>query len=116
MRPAYRDLLGAERRTRAEVYQSATEVWPTRPDLIEKDLVVCATLDILFGDVPDAASRLVFKGGTSLSKAHNLIRRFSEDVDLVIVRQSLGFAGERDPMDAHEDLSRKAQQIGRAHV
>ena len=28
------------------------------------------------------AERIVFKGGTSLSKAHKLIRRFSEDIDL----------------------------------
>lgn len=35
---------------------------------------------------------LVFKGGTSLSKAWNLIERFSEDVDLAIDRAYLGFA------------------------
>lgn len=48
--------------------------------LLEKDVWVVwalATLDAaLFGE------HLVFKGGTSLSKAHEVIRRFSEDVDL----------------------------------
>jgi predicted nucleotidyltransferase component of viral defense system len=34
---------------------------------------------------------LVFKGGTSLSKAWGLIERFSEDVDLAIDRSFLGF-------------------------
>lgn len=31
--------------------------------------------------------RVVFKGGTSLSKAYGLIKRFSEDVDLAIIRE-----------------------------
>jgi predicted nucleotidyltransferase component of viral defense system len=30
----------------------------------------------------------VFKGGTSLSKAYNLIKRFSEDVDLAVIPQA----------------------------
>lgn len=33
----------------------------------------------------DFSSQLVFKGGTALSKAHKLIRRFSEDVDLALI-------------------------------
>jgi predicted nucleotidyltransferase component of viral defense system len=37
---------------------------------------------------------LVFKGGTSLSKAWRLIERFSEDLDLAIDREFFGFAGE----------------------
>lgn len=92
------------------MYQTATEHWPTSPGLIEKDLMVCATLDVLFGDVPDAASTLVFKGGTSLSKGHGLIRRFSEDVDLVIVRAALGFTGKTDPMELHTGVSGKQRQ------
>lgn len=47
--------------------------------LLEKDIWVVWTLSTLF-EAP--ASHLVFKGGTSLSKAYNIIRRFSEDVDL----------------------------------
>src|SRR5690606_12598193 len=34
---------------------------------------------------------IIFKGGTSLSKAYNLIDRFSEDIDLIIDRHLLGF-------------------------
>jgi hypothetical protein len=48
--------------------------------LLEKDVWVVWTLDILFrAGFRDA---LVFKGGTSLSKAFGIIDRFSEDVDL----------------------------------
>ena len=38
---------------------------------------------------------MVFKGGTSLSKAHRLIERFSEDVDLIVVLPDNG-KGARD--------------------
>ena len=48
--------------------------------LLEKDIWVVWALDTLFQS--GLASDLVFKGGTSLSKAFGLIDRFSEDVDL----------------------------------
>lgn len=52
--------------------------------IIEKDYWVVWLLDLLFsGPYADA---LTFKGGTSLSKAHKVIDRFSEDVDLTIDR------------------------------
>jgi predicted nucleotidyltransferase component of viral defense system len=37
---------------------------------------------------------LIFKGGTSLSKGWNIIHRFSEDIDLSLDREFLGFSGE----------------------
>jgi hypothetical protein len=40
---------------------------------------------------------LIFKGGTSLSKAYRIIQRFSEDVDITISREFLGFGGKHDP-------------------
>lgn len=49
---------------------------------VEKDWWVSRTLEIIFQ--MDIAKHLVFKGGTSLSKAWNLIDRFSEDIDLAI--------------------------------
>lgn len=59
----------------------------------------------LFGLPEDAAASLVFKGGTSLSKAYGIIRRFSEDIDLSFDRADLGYTGDRDP--EQEGLSRK---------
>jgi hypothetical protein len=50
------------------------------PHLLEKDIWVVWCLNALF-DSP-LGEHLVFKGGTSLSKAYGAIRRFSEDVDL----------------------------------
>jgi hypothetical protein len=48
--------------------------------LLEKDVWVVWALSALFES--DFADDLVFKGGTSLSKAYQAIGRFSEDVDL----------------------------------
>ena len=58
---------------------------------VEKDWWVTKTLSIIFG--MSIAEYLVFKGGTSLSKAWKLIQRFSEDVDLAIDRTFFGYTG-----------------------
>ena len=52
---------------------------------------------------------LTFKGGTSLSKAWKLIERFSEDIDLIIDKEALGFAGESAPDKAASKKQRKAR-------
>jgi predicted nucleotidyltransferase component of viral defense system len=63
------------------------------PFAVEKDWWVSRTLEIIF-QMPIAA-HLVFKGGTSLSKAWKLINRFSEDIDLAIDREFFeGYKGE----------------------
>lgn len=51
---------------------------------IEKDYWVTFALYLIFTD--DIGDYTVFKGGTALSKCHNIIERFSEDIDLVILR------------------------------
>lgn len=48
--------------------------------LLEKDVWVVWALETVF--TSPFGAQLVFKGGTSLSKAYGVIRRFSEDVDL----------------------------------
>ena len=55
---------------------------------IEKDWWVVRTLELVF--TSSIAPHTVFKGGTSLSKAWNLIDRFSEDIDLALDRRFLG--------------------------
>ena len=59
---------------------------------VEKDLWVTVVLQIVFS-LP-IANRLVFKGGTSLSKVRKVIRRFSEDIDLAIDPSIWGFEGD----------------------
>jgi len=68
----------AERR---EVLEAAFDRDLTRSAaLLEKDVWVVWILQALFAG--PFADDLVFKGGTSLSKAYDVIQRFSEDVDL----------------------------------
>lgn len=51
-----------------------------RPDIFEKDYYVTMILRLLSERLPF----IVFKGGTSLSKCHKAIKRFSEDIDITI--------------------------------
>ncbi len=62
---------------------------PVKAEAVEKDWWVVHTLALLF--TMDCAPYLTFKGGTSLSKGWKLIKRLSEDIDLVLDRNFLGF-------------------------
>jgi hypothetical protein len=61
------------------------------PVIVEKDFWVCWALGRIF-ETPEVAPHVVFKGGTSLAKVFALIERFSEDIDLAVSPQALGFA------------------------
>jgi hypothetical protein len=67
-------------RDKADALNAASAVSGRPPHLLEKDIWVVWSLAALFES--QFGSHLVFKGGTALSKAYNVIRRFSEDVDL----------------------------------
>ncbi|WP_420440636.1 nucleotidyl transferase AbiEii/AbiGii toxin family protein [Candidatus Palauibacter sp.] len=67
-------------RDRRDALEIAAAASGRRAYLLEKDIWVVQTLAVLF-ESPFGES-LVFKGGTSLSKAYDAIRRFSEDVDI----------------------------------
>ncbi|XOQ37345.1 MAG: Nucleotidyl transferase AbiEii/AbiGii toxin family protein [Lactococcus sp.] len=58
--------------------------------IIEKDFWVCLMLEILF-EHSKYSNRFAFKGGTSLSKAYQIIQRFSEDIDLILDWRVLGY-------------------------
>ena len=73
---------------------------------IEKDWWVTQVLRVLFS-LPYAA-HLSFKGGTSLSKAWNIVERFSEDIDIAISREYLGFVGELSRTQVSDKLRRAA--------
>lgn len=95
--------------SRAE-QRDALEVVATRsgrpPHLLEKDLWVVWSLRHLFAG--PHADHLVFKGGTSLSKAYGAIRRFSEDIDLTydiraIAGDLIGDTGEPLPPNRSQE-------------
>lgn len=82
---------------RNELFQASADVRRLQPAIIEKDFWVCWILKQLFG-ADELKGKLVFKGGTSLSKVHGLIERFSEDIDLVLAWGLLGYGdGGDDP-------------------
>lgn len=83
--------------------QEASVKTGIQPALLEKDYWVVWALWILFNQ-EELKSSLTFKGGTSLSKAYNLIQRFSEDVDLSIEKSFLGI---EEPKSPEKALSRK---------
>ena len=69
--------------------QQAGAVSGIQEKALEKDLWVTIVLKAIF-QTP-YAEHLLFKGGTSLSKAWKIIERFSEDIDLSIDRAFHGF-------------------------
>lgn len=79
---------------RAELFREAAARRGLAALLIEKDFWVCWTLKRIFS-LTDRA--ILFKGGTSLSKAFGVIRRFSEDIDFSFDRREFGYRAERDP-------------------
>jgi predicted nucleotidyltransferase component of viral defense system len=60
-----------------QVILQAAEQSQLRPAIIEKDYYVTEVLRII---AATAGDKVIFKGGTSLSKGWNLIQRFSEDI------------------------------------
>lgn len=68
---------------RAELIKETAERVGLSPSAVEKDFWVVWVLDKLFRSEL-LADKIIFKGGTSLSKVFGLIRRFSEDIDLIL--------------------------------
>ncbi|WP_170566271.1 nucleotidyl transferase AbiEii/AbiGii toxin family protein [Ruegeria atlantica] len=83
-------------KNREEAFQETAAQLGISKAIVEKDFWVCWSLKHLFA-LPSFGAHMIFKGGTSLSKAYDIIHRFSEDVDLSLDRAQLGFEGERDP-------------------
>lgn len=65
---------------------ATSQMYGIREIYVEKDYWVTVALYEIFHS--DMADQVVFKGGTALSKCHRLIARFSEDVDLVVLRET----------------------------
>lgn len=96
---------------RRDLFQETANRRGLSPLVIEKDFWVCWTLKHLFA-IPSLGPHLIFKGGTSLSKVFRLIQRFSEDIDVSLRRDYLGFDGENDP----EQAASKSQQRKRVEA
>lgn len=73
-----------------DALQATADHFKIRAIFIEKDYWVTYVLKNLAQSAH--TNQVVFKGGTSLSKAYNCIERFSEDIDLAIIK-SEGVSG-----------------------
>ena len=74
------EFLHNDKETFSQAINLLTNKNAIRPDIVEKDYYVTMILRLLSERLPF----IVFKGGTSLSKCHKAIKRFSEDIDITI--------------------------------
>ena len=89
---------------------------------IEKDFWVCWTLKQLFQS--PLKNSIIFKGGTSLSKVYGLIKRFSEDIDIILNWDDFRAGSDWNPEEKYGKANREkmlkaldewnAQQIANA--
>lgn len=93
---------------RADVFAETAARKGLPEAVVEKDFWVCWVLKQLFS-IDSFSGRLLFKGGTSLSKIFHAINRFSEDIDLAVDYVALGFTGKRDPKQADISKTKRAK-------
>ena len=74
------EFLHNDKETFSQAINLVTNKNSIRPEIVEKDYYVTMILRLLSERLPF----IVFKGGTSLSKCHKAIKRFSEDIDITI--------------------------------
>lgn len=86
---AFAEVIRAPAGDRLDLFLTTANRLGTPIGNVEKDFWVCWTLDVLYHRLPAGAPRLLFKGGTSLSKGYGLIQRFSEDIDVTVFRDDL---------------------------
>ena len=90
MNEAFPEIIAASDADRRDLFIGTATRLGTAVQNVEKDFWVCWVLDALFNGLPPDGPRLLFKGGTSLSKGFGLISRFSEDIDITLFRNDLG--------------------------
>lgn len=108
MASGYQTVLAAGTGARRDLFLATAQRIGTSAQNIEKDFWVCWTLDLLFNRIT-GGPRLLFKGGTSLSKGFALIERFSEDIDVTVFRQDIGEAAEVAELAALSGKKRQAR-------
>lgn len=86
-----------------DAVRATAEFKNIREVYIEKDYWVTFALKTIFSD--PVGKDTIFKGGTALSKCFNLIERFSEDIDLVVLRNE---------GDSNAQMTKKIKGISKA--
>lgn len=109
MNQGFNTVIAASDAERRDLFLGTAARLGTAVQNVEKDFWVCWTLDALFNGLPAGGPRLLFKGGTSLSKAFDLISRFSEDIDITVFRDDLGQATDVAELDALSGKKRRGR-------
>jgi hypothetical protein len=109
MTDGFQTVLAASDEERRDLFVGAADRLRTNEQNIEKDFWVCWTLDALFNELEAGGPRLLFKGGTSLSKSYGLIERFSEDIDITVFREDIGQAATFEELEAMSGKKRNAR-------
>ncbi|HTD55914.1 MAG TPA: nucleotidyl transferase AbiEii/AbiGii toxin family protein [Silvibacterium sp.] len=106
---AYKQIIAAPPRDRLELFLATANRLGAPIGNVEKDFWVCWTLNALYHERPAGGPRLLFKGGTSLSKAYGLIQRFSEDIDITVFRDDLGEPASVEELEPLSNRKRRAR-------
>lgn len=85
----------ASKDDRRDLFLTTAQRLGCAPENVEKDFWLCWTLDMLYNKA-GIKPRLLFKGGTSLSKAWGLIRRWDSRYILQNLPQLLEVVGVLD--------------------
>ncbi len=109
MNAAFRQVIAAKDAERLELFLATARRLGTAVQNVEKDFWVCWVLDVLFNGMGEGHPRLLFKGGTSLSKSFGLIDRFSEDIDITVFRDDLGEPASIEELEALSGKKRRAR-------
>ncbi len=105
---AFTEIIRGSPDERADLFIRTASRLRTDVSYIEKDFWACWTLNTLYHRLPDGGPRLLFKGGTSLSKGYGLISRFSEDIDVTVFRDDLGHLIDAADLAELSNTKRKA--------
>ncbi len=109
MNVGFQTVINARDEDRRDLFLTTARRLGTAVQNVEKDFWVCWTLDVLFNGLPANGPRLLFKGGTSLSKAFGLIDRFSEDIDITVFREDIGAGASVEELEALSGKKRRAR-------
>ena len=98
--------LHENKKTFAEAVTATAGHLNIKRHFVEKDYWICRTLQLMART--DTARHAFFKGGTSLTKAYHIGHRFSEDIDIAISRDFLGYEGALSRTQISDKLRRAA--------
>lgn len=106
---AYRQIIAAPAQDRLDLFLATANRIGAPVGNVEKDFWVCWTLNALYQERAAGEPRLLFKGGTSLSKGYGLIQRFSEDIDVTVFRDDLEEPASVEELEALSNKKRRAR-------